>query len=426
MPPTAASERTSEHASGVAAVCPFCALLCDDLSLRTAPDQSFTIARHGCRRAATDYARAPLAATPMSDGQAVGFEHALERAARLFKRARQPLFAGLATDVDGMRSVIGLAERCGATLDHVHGETLALMSRILQSRGWYATTLSELRNRADFVLLTGVDLDDRYESLARRCLTPDSALDPERLAARRLVYLGNTPPATDITGLQVIRCRDEDLADVLQVLLALLKGQAVAGRRTGGVATSALTALAADLRGARYGTVVFAPAALPNPRDPHVAALCEMIDELNRSTRAALLALGGDDGGQTALSTCSWLTGYPLRITCGATVDYAPLSNASKPLLAAGVPDSLLWIDAFGRNPDPPAGARLDETVILGARKGRAADAAAVFIPVGTPGLDHAARLVRTDAVVSLALPQQRATALPSVASVLDAIRARL
>ena len=103
--------RAPERTTTVTTVCPFCALLCDDLELACAPDLSFTIKRNGCSRAAVDYARAPLAAGALVAGRAVPLAAAVTAAARLLKRARQPLFGGLATDVDGMRAAIDLAER---------------------------------------------------------------------------------------------------------------------------------------------------------------------------------------------------------------------------------------------------------------------------------------------------------------------------
>ena len=147
---------------------------------------------------------------------------------------------------------------------------------------------------------------------------------------------------------------------------------------------------------------------------------------MNGVGRAALLPLGGDDGGQTAVSTCAWLTGYPLRIRHGLNIDYQPHSNATAKLLDGGGADALLWIDAFGRLGELPAPARVEDSIVLSASHNARSESAAVFIPVGTPGLDHAARLLRTDAVVSLALSAQRHSGLPAVATVLKAIEAAL
>ncbi len=417
---------TTDHGAPHAAVCPYCALLCDDLVIAPKRDLSFTITRNGCRRAGQDYARAPLANTPRIAGREATLEQAIRAAAKLFKRARQPLFGGLATDVDGMRAVIDLAERCGAVLDHAHGEPLAAMARVLQTRGWFATTLSEVRNRAELVLMVGVDLAERYENLARRCLRPAQALDDATLAARRVIYLGSTPPGALVADCESMKCANEALVDVLHALLAALKQQAPAATRVGGLPAARITALADSLRASRYSAIAFAPGRLSAPRDPALALLCEIVDELNRATRAALLPLGGDDGGQTAVSTCAWLTGYPLRIRHGQQIDYQPHSNATAKLLADGSADALLWIDAYGRLGELPAAARLEHSVVLSASDNARAATAAVFIPIGTPGLDHAARLVRTDAVVSLSLPAQRDSGLPAVAPVLRAIEAAL
>ena len=427
VPPADPALRPPLRAQPAAASCPFCALLCDDLELAPAPDQSFVIKRHGCARAAIDFARIPVPPSAYIAGRPAPLTNAISAAAKLLKRARQPLFAGLATDVDGIRAAVDLAEQCGATLDHLHGDSLAAIARILQSRGWYAATLSELRNRADVVLLVGVDLADRYENLGRRCLQPETALSAETLAARRVVYLGATPPPRSVCAIDTtIKCATADLSAILQTLLATLAGQRLTTTRVASVTVKNIAALAATLGQARYSAIVFAPSALVEPRDPALALLCEIVDQLNRSARAALIPLGGDDGAQTAVSTCTWLTGYPLRITCGRDISYQPLSNGTSQLLAGGSVDALLWIDAYGRAATPPAGADLTHSIILSSVRAAAATQAAVFIPVGTPGIDHGARLVRCDSVVSLALPQQRDVGLPAVATVLRALQAEL
>ena len=45
-----------------------------------------------------------------------------------------------------------------------------------------------------------------------------------------------------------------------------------------------------------------------------------------------------------------------------------------------------------------------------------------VFIPVGTPGLDHAGHAYRMDNVVAIRLKKLRESGLPSTADVLNAI----
>jgi len=59
-------------------------------------------------------------------------------------------------------------------------------------------------------------------------------------------------------------------------------------------------------------------------------------------------------------------------------------------------------------------------TIVLGGP--RSAVDADVFIPVGTPGVDHPGNLFRTDSVVSLPLKAVRESPLPSAATVLHRI----
>jgi formylmethanofuran dehydrogenase subunit B len=49
-----------------------------------------------------------------------------------------------------------------------------------------------------------------------------------------------------------------------------------------------------------------------------------------------------------------------------------------------------------------------------------------IFIPVGTPGVDHSGRVIRVDNVVSLPLRKLRQSKLPSAADVLASIEAAL
>ena len=49
-----------------------------------------------------------------------------------------------------------------------------------------------------------------------------------------------------------------------------------------------------------------------------------------------------------------------------------------------------------------------------------------VYIPVGTPGVDHAGVIIRVDTVVSLPLRKLRQSKLPRAADVLASIEAAL
>ena len=182
-------------------------------------------------------------------------------------------------------------------------------------------------------------------------------------------------------------------------------------------------ALAENLGQAEYASIVWSTSDFAAPQ----ARLCiesisKMIADLNTTTRAAGLSLGGDDGGMSAMQVSSWRSGYPLRVSyAGGIPSYDPQNNRLERLLDAGQVDCLVWIDAFGRAapPEPPAGIPF---IFIGHPQLAQRVKADVVIPVGLPGIHHKARLVRTDSVVTMPLDRLQSSKLPSVKSVIDDI----
>ena len=77
---------------------------------------------------------------PTVDGQATTLDAALAAAAQLLAASRQPLFAGLGTDVAGARALYPLACATGAICDAAGGAALMHGLRALQDRGQFTTT----------------------------------------------------------------------------------------------------------------------------------------------------------------------------------------------------------------------------------------------------------------------------------------------
>jgi formylmethanofuran dehydrogenase subunit B len=123
----------------------------------------------------------------------------------------------------------------------------------------------------------------------------------------------------------------------------------------------------------------------------------------------------------------TWLSGLPLRTRAGPRgLEHDALRLGSERLLADRAVDLLLWVGTF---PDqrPPDGDR--PRILLGPPALAHAlghESATVYLPVGTPGVDHGGHLVRCDSVVMLPLRAVRHSALPSVADTVNALLAEL
>lgn len=124
--------------------CPFCGLLCDDLAV-AASDGRLEVRAAGCQRAREGFERAAGDPTPRIAGRPAVLDEAVARAAGLLGTARQPLFAGLGTDLDGMRAVLRLADRIGGIVDHLG--SAALFRNLPAQRHVELTVLSTIRGR---------------------------------------------------------------------------------------------------------------------------------------------------------------------------------------------------------------------------------------------------------------------------------------
>ncbi len=408
-------------------VCPFCALGCDDLVVEAA-GTALRVREHGCGRSRAGFERPPGAFGPRVDGSGASLEAACGRAADILRESRLPLLAGLATDTGGMRAALGLAERVGGVVDHRGSAGLMANILAMQSGGWVTGTLAEVRNRAQLVLFVGTDAVSVMPRFLERVLRPQKTLGGVDPATRRLVYLGQDiggDGSADGQPAEFLSCPTARLHEVVAALRALIAGRSLAADAVAGVPGTTLERLAADLRACPYSAIVWAAGALPGPHgELLVGSLGELLKTLNSITRAVGVPLAGPDNVMGANQVCAWQTGVPLRtsLATGAP-DYDPARWSIAALLGGGIADALLWISSFEDAPPPAAGV---PTIVL-ARPGLALDPdPAVLIPVGTPGLDHAGSLFRTDGTVALPLRRLRKTDLPSVALVLALIERRL
>jgi formylmethanofuran dehydrogenase subunit B len=409
-PPAAAPARA-------AWTCPFCALLCDDLSI--AHSDPAAPAGNPCPRSAASLSRlaAPAAASALIDGRSATADAALDAAAQRLASWCQPLFAGLATDIAGARAVYRLAARTGAICDHADGGALMHGQRALQDRGQFTATLAEVRSRAELVVCVGTPAVTRFPLFFRRIGIgePDSP-------CRRLVFLGSAPPAGLPADVAVDAVAGSgDLFGDLQQL------NAIAARQWLRDTDASLQQLADRLRDARYAVLVWEAATLPTHGALIVEALNRLVGTLNRSTRAASFGLGGSDGGHSVNQTLTWLGGLPLRTRVAHDgLQHEPHRFDTARLLAQGAVDGMVWISSFDPQRTPPASAL--PLVVLGppAMAPLLRGDACVFIPVATPGLNAAGHLFRTDGPIVVPVFAVRDDRLSGVAQVLDAIGHRL
>jgi len=400
--------------------CPFCGLACDDLTVAVA-DGRVSVREAGCALSREGFERAPSDATPLLSGRAASLDEAIAAAAEILRSSRQPLFAGLATDVAGMRAVMQLAERTGGIVDHLGGDGLFRNLRVVQDSGWMTTTLSEVRNHMDLLLIVGPDPTLQFPRFFERCVAPRQTLFADARPAPPVIRLGPPAQPGDAAHAEELLCVLDRLPEAVAALRCLINGRPLAAREIAGLSMARLRSLAEQLKTARYGVVTWVAGAFNFAgAELLTQALADLVRDVNQVTRCAALPLTGSDNVMGANQVCTWQSGMPLRTSfANGAPAHDPLLYETARLLREREADAMVWISTF--RPLAPPAADLP-TIVLAASAPPFERAPEVFIPVGTPGIDHAGEIFRTDAVVALPLTALRTSQRPSAADVLARI----
>lgn len=387
--------------------CPACGLLCDDISGDAIARQQFS-----CGKAAKFYARVSTGAQPQIAGRAASLTDAVTAAVAVLKQANTPLVAGSSTDVHGARALVRLAQHTGAAMTHMNASSTLRNMKVLQHRGWQTTTLTEVRNRADVILMIGTDVVTHNTRFFDRVVWVDDAMftDP---AARKIIYLGgdklSTKPGVSPDGRapEVIACATEHLPEVVATLRALVMDKPVTAASVAGIAISTLKMLADTLKAAKYATLVWVSKDLHYEHaELTIENITETVVALNQKSRAMGLSLGGSDGDTSVNYAHTWLN--------GVIID-APEWESH---------DAVVWVNSYSPDAMPPAGT--GPVIVLGAPDSQFDATPAVFIPVATPGLDCNGQQFRVDGSVTLPLTAAKLSDLPTLSQVVALIEAQL
>jgi formylmethanofuran dehydrogenase subunit B len=398
-------------------------LRCDDLRVST-DGAAATVLANGCERSRQQFAL-PIApdAGCRVDGTPASLDQALERSAAILSSARQPLLLAGGADVQAVRALLEVADRIGAVVDHINSDAMMRNLHVLQDTGWVTTTLSEVRNRADLLILVGGGLVSRFPRFFERCVDNASTLFAPTRARPEVIVL-DVPPA-GVSG-EHVAIEPDRLDELFAALRALQAGAQLDVQQVAGVSVTELASLLARMQRARYGVIAWAAADLAMPHaELAIQSLCELVKALNQSGRFVGLPLAGNDGDVTAYQVITWQTGLPLRTRFArGGPQFDPYRFGAGRLLQNGEADALLYVAALdaARHP-PPASC---PTIVLGRAGMAPPPSCAVFIPIGTPGIDHAGHLYRGDTVVAVHMHKLLERGLPSAREVVERIGARL
>ena len=342
---------------------PFCGVGTDDLAI-SVDGVTLKVSANGCAVNTPAFEQAIGDASPRIAGKAVSLQEAVAKAATLLADTKQPVIGGCATDVNGMRALLSLADRTGAVVDNMGFNAARNNFLTLQDSGWMNTTLAEVKNRCDLLVVVGTDLETLVPRFFERYLW-NEAMHLADAQKRQVVYLGKAPSGNASTSpngekAEVLACADDALPEVVAVLRVVGERPADPRRTRGRDCGCRFTKhWPISSKAAKYGVVTWGAGALGinNHAELIVQTVSEMIKDINdKGTRCSGLPLAGKEGDLTANQVCGWTTGYPARVRFRKGYpEYDPYLYDTASHAKNGEADVLLWVQAFNVNAKPPA-----------------------------------------------------------------------
>lgn len=374
-------------------------MVCDDLSLplhneKVSPEVAI------CEKATRGFTHA-LGATqsaPLINGEEATWKEALAEAGTLLRNSTHLLIHGLIGDLIDSRAAHKLAEHFGGTVDHLHGDAIARNLHIYQQGGWQVSSMGEVRNRADLVIMISDELDSTLPRLREKVLDSEARLHAV------------APPT--------IYTLDENRLNTLSILRARLANKPLQ------TDTSESDDLLALITGADYP--VFLIGSLQNKAAEQIIRTCVgLVRDLNEQQRSALLMLGTGEGDTTAQLSGAWHNGFGIRTSFAKGYPVQDLQmNAGNRLLQSGEADLLVWISTLSSEPPPDVS---QPTIVIGhpAMTFHKEAQPALFLPVSVPGVHRAGYLHRADGLRLVPLNALIESPLSSSAAICDQLIAQ-
>ncbi len=370
----------------VSAVCAGCGLLCD---VEVQVDGRRIIGVAGqCAHAARWFGDGATPDRILVDGTAAPFDTAIRTAGALLSDAHGAVavYAGPGLTIEALRPVVALADQLEAGIETATSRAAAAGIVAAQRRGRAASTIGEIRNRADVVLLWGVSLD-ASPCLGPRLLDPVGTHVAGGRKARRVIAVSIGDDGGKAGADQHLAL---DPAAELRSLVELRAAVVAPATMSGPVAE-----LGKQLSAGRYVAII-ASGEDGDPRRPaqRAEALVALAQALNAPTRATLVTLRAGENRNGAEAILTWQTGYPFAVSFRSGVPrYRPEARdplpAGQTVLVAG--DWRALADAA------QASLAGRDVVVVGPGASDAPFGPRVAIDTGRAGIHEGGTVYRTD-----------------------------
>ena len=398
--------------------CPFCSLLCDDVKLEIKQNRLKPV-DSGCRLLVSSLKNKIYDQFSRVDGKKTNISQAIKKLSFLIKESKSTLFAGMGTDIKGTRAALDIIDKYKCIVDHFSSDSYVKTLKSMQETGGFFLTLSELKNRADTIIIFQSG-GDELPMLFEKFVFPKNTIN--NLKKRKIVFIGSKAPKflnknKKLINFEFIKSDSVSLLNFISGIKKLVNSDSSETKN------KKLLSLLNLLKATKYGAVLWSTSELQNDlSDLIVNEINLLIQDLNKFTRFSGLSLSGSEHILTVNEVLLWQSGFPIRTSFsnGSPVHDINKFSASN-LIRNKEIDLAIWINSFSEK-NIIINKKI-KNVLIGIPSHPQKNNVDIFIPIGTPGLDHNSHLLRIDKVVTMPLKKIRNISLPSVEQVLKKVK---
>ncbi|MEC8077898.1 MAG: hypothetical protein VX093_02485 [Pseudomonadota bacterium] len=401
-------------------VCPFCSLHCDDIKLDLKDNKLYL--RNEVPKSCKDKfekfnQKSYQNQSSKIKGKICSNDEASNYAKRLLSQSKETIIYNSSSDVNITRELLHSASKINAIIDHANSPIFLKNVGIFQRRGYMATSLTEIKNKSDVVILFSNKILNTYPRLLEKFLVPKNSFSIN--SKNKKIYIIGDKKSN------VADCKLKDkritFIDFNNKNIPLLLDSLMKRENISELNNTVFSKLSNDIIKSKYLSVLWATSEYSAYKecDQIIHKISDYVVAINEETRAGCLCLAGNDGDVSAIQTLGWMTGFPSRIKfTGNYFEYDKDTNNARHLISLNSCDLVLHINVISEK--KLILNKKQKNIVIGRLSTKFNIDPDVFIPCGVPGIDYPGHVFRTDNVVSLPLT---AVKIPNLKSTQEILR---
>ena len=401
-------------------VCPFCSLHCDDIKLDLKDNKLYlkNEVPKSCKDKFEKFNQKSYQnQSSKIKGKICSNDEASNYAKRLLSQSKETIIYNSSSDVNITRELLHSASKINAIIDHANSPIFLKNVGIFQRRGYMATSLTEIKNKSDVVILFSNKILNTYPRLLEKFLVPKNSFSIN--SKNKKIYIIGDKKSN------VADCKLKDkritFIDFNNKNIPLLLDSLMKRENISELNNTVFSKLSNDIIKSKYLSVLWATSEYIAYKecDQIIHKISDYVVAINEETRAGCLCLAGNDGDVSAIQTLGWMTGFPSRIKfTGNYFEYDKDTNNARHLISLNSCDLVLHINVISEK--KLILNKKHKNIVIGRLSTKFNIDPDVFIPCGVPGIDYPGHVFRTDNVVSLPLT---AVKIPNLKSTQEILR---